>query len=62
MSSRRQFGLVPLVKPPADTKSKLATGIEKAQRADCKEAYADAGLLAVIPLAIDAARNKGCKF
>jgi hypothetical protein len=56
------MGLVPLLPPPAGKDSKLANDVDKAKRADCKDAYAGAGLLAVIPLAIDAARDKGCKF
>jgi hypothetical protein len=56
------MGLVPLLAPPADKDSKLKKDVEKAQRADCRDAYAGVGILAVIPLVADAARDKGCKF
>jgi hypothetical protein len=48
--------------PSPTEKSKLETDIEKAAKADCKTAHADAGLLAVIPLAKDAITGKGCKW
>jgi hypothetical protein len=42
---------------------KLGRDIEKAARSDCRSAYSGAGLLAVVPLAIDAARKDGgCKW
>jgi hypothetical protein len=47
---------------PPETKSKLTEGIEKAAKPDCRQAYAGMGLAAVVPLAIDAARDKGCKW
>ena len=61
---RTRSGLVPLLKAPPDDadKSKLAKDLEKAGRADCKEAYQGAGLLAVVPLARDAVTGKGCKW
>jgi hypothetical protein len=41
---------------------RLAAEIEKAARADCRKAYAGAGLLAMVPLAIDAmGGTAGCK-
>jgi hypothetical protein len=61
--NRSRSGLVPLVPgPPDDTKNKLGKEIDKASRADCKDAYASAGILAVLPLAKDAATGKGCKW
>jgi hypothetical protein len=61
---RTRSGLVPLLKAPPDDadKSKLAKDLEKAGRADCKEAYQGNGLLAVVPLARDAVTGKGCKW
>ena len=47
---------------PAERQSQLQTELQKAQRAHCAEAYASAGLLAVIPLAKDAVTGKGCKW
>lgn len=40
----------------------LAAAIEKTGREDCTRAYAGAGLLAVVPLVLDAVRGKGCKW
>jgi hypothetical protein len=53
-------GMLQLLPHPPDVKSKLARDIEKAARPDCRTAYAGLGLLAVVPLAVDAARSKGC--
>jgi len=37
--------------------------MEKSARDDCRKAYGQQlGLLAVVPLAADAAKNKGCKW
>lgn len=58
--SRAVLNLLP---PPPERKSKLAEDIAKTLKKDCKEAYAGMGLLAVIPLAIDAAKTKdNCKW
>jgi len=62
LSSRSTRGLLQLMAPPPETPSKLTQGVEKAAREDCRKAYGGAGLLAVIPLAIDAARDKGCRW
>ena len=62
LSSRSGRGLLQLMAPPPETSSKLTKGIEKAAREDCRQAYGGAGLLAVIPLAVDAARDKGCRW
>lgn len=40
----------------------LAGAIEKTGREDCTRAYAGAGLLAVVPLVLDALRGTGCKW
>jgi hypothetical protein len=40
----------------------LAAAIEKTGREDCTRAHAGAGLLAVVPLVLDAVRGKGCKW
>ena len=48
-------------KPPPKTKAQQA--FDKAlQRPDCKDAYADMGLAAVLPLVWDSVTNKGCKW
>ena len=47
---------------PPERPSKLAEGIEKAAKKDCRNAYSGAGLLAVIPLAADAVKGDGCKW
>jgi len=61
--SRSRSGLLPVLPgPPEDHASKLSKDIDKAGREDCKNAYAGAGLLAVVPLAADAVTGKGCKW
>jgi hypothetical protein len=55
-------GLLNLMPPPPERKSKLATEIEKAARPDCRSAHAENGLLAVVPLVRDAVRDKGCRW
>ncbi|MBO9685500.1 MAG: hypothetical protein J7598_02710 [Mitsuaria chitosanitabida] len=50
-----------LPKPPVD-KDALAEEMKKAGQQDCRKAYADKGLLAVVPLARDAMRDKGCRW
>ena len=62
ISAQGGRGLLPLLPHPPEAKSKLADDIEKAGRADCRKAYASLGLAAVLPLAIDAVRDKGCKW
>lgn len=51
-----------LVPPPPERKSPLAEGIEKAARPDCRKAYSGMGPLAVLPLAVDALRDGGCRW
>lgn len=41
---------------------KLGEAIERAKPADCRNAYAGLGVLAVIPLAASAVTGKGCKW
>ena len=55
-------GLLPLLLPPPERKSKLTEGIEKAARPDCRAAHSDKGLLAVVPLVGDAVKDKGCRW
>jgi hypothetical protein len=55
-------GVLNLLPPPPEQKSKLAKDIEKSGRADCRTAHADNGLLAVVPLIGDAVRDKGCRW
>jgi hypothetical protein len=62
LSRQGTAGVLPVLPRPPET-DKLATEIEKAARADCRKAHAGAGLLAVVPLAIDAMRGTaGCKW
>lgn len=51
-----------LLPQPPERKSKLERSIEEAANPDCRKAYANTGLLAALPLALDAARGKGCKW
>ncbi|MBW8843783.1 MAG: hypothetical protein JF607_02245 [Burkholderiales bacterium] len=63
IAARRGPGLIDaLPQPPEQRKSKLEQSIEDAANKDCRKAYAGAGILAAIPLAIDSARGKGCKW
>ena len=62
ISSRSSGGLFELLAHPPETKTKLQKGIEESTRKDCREAYADKGLLAALPLGADAARDKGCRW
>lgn len=56
------YGVVQaLPKPPID-KDALAEEMKKAAQQECRKAYADKGLLAVVPLARDAIRDKGCRW
>jgi hypothetical protein len=52
-----QRGVAPL---EADTP--LGEQVARARRPDCRYAYAEAGLLAAIPLLIDAFRDNGCSW
>jgi hypothetical protein len=63
LSGQGSRGVLQLLPRPPEVKSKLATDIEKAGKADCTKAYAGAGLLAVVPLAVDALKkDSGCKW
>lgn len=62
IGARRGPGLVELLPQPPERKSKLEQSIEDAANKDCRKAYSNAGILAAVPLAIDAARGKGCKW
>lgn len=57
-------GFVPALPPPppVDKKSKLAEAIDKAQKPDCREAYAAMGLLAVPALVASTVTNGGCRW
>ncbi|MFG6469104.1 hypothetical protein [Roseateles sp. BYS87W] len=62
IAARRGPGLMELLPQPPERKSKLEQSLENAANPDCRKAYAEAGLLAALPLALDAARGKGCKW
>lgn len=62
IAARRGPGLVDLLPQPPERKSKLEQSIEDAANKDCRKAYANTGILAAVPLALDAARGKGCKW
>ena len=61
-TARRSPGLLELLPALPDTKSKLEKAVEEAGREDCRKAHADKGVLGVLPLALDSARGKGCKW
>ena len=62
ISAQGSRGLLDLLPHPPEAKSKLAAEIESAAKPDCRTAYRDLGLLAVVPLAVDAVRDKGCRW
>lgn len=62
LSGRGSRGALDLLPTPPEQKSKLAQDLEKAGKQDCRQAYGGAGLLAVVPLALDAVRDKGCRW
>jgi len=62
LSSQGSIGVFQMVPRPPERKSKLEESLEKAGKEDCRKAHAGNGLLAVLPLALDAARKNGCKW
>ncbi len=58
---RAAFGFPPL--PKEAPKKSIEKIFDKAlQRPDCKDAYADMGLAAVVPLIRDTVKNEGCRW
>ncbi len=55
-------GMLDVLPVPPDKKTKLEQEVEAAKRADCRRAYEQAGILAVVPLVLDTARGKGCTW
>jgi len=56
-------GALPVLPRPPEVDDKLGKKIEKSAKEDCRKAYAGAGVLAVVPLAVDALRQEGgCKW
>ena len=63
LSRQSSLGVLSLLPRPPELPDKLAREINKAAKPDCREAYGGAGLLAVVPLALDALRSQGgCKW
>ena len=63
LSRYSSTGALPVLPRPPERDEKLAREIEKAGKADCRNAYTGMGPLAVIPLALDAVRKDGgCKW
>ena len=62
VSRQGSSGLLQMMPHPPEKKSKLGEDIEAAAKADCRKAYSGAGLLAAVPLMLDAARDKGCRW
>jgi hypothetical protein len=62
ISAQGSRGLLPMLPHPPEDNSKLAADIAKAAKADCRNAYSSLGLAAVVPLAFDALREKGCRW
>ena len=63
LATHRAPGLLPLLKAPPDRRTKLSDDMEKAGKPDCRAAYADKGLLAIVPLASSAlGADAGCRW
>ena len=62
LSGRGSRGVLELLPTPPERKSKLSQDIENAAKQDCRKAYAEGGLLAAVPLAVNALRDKGCRW
>ena len=63
LSRHSTSGVLPLLPRPPERDDKLGREIEKAAKTDCRNAHTGLGLLAVIPLAVDAMRKDGgCKW
>ncbi|QPF74258.1 hypothetical protein G8A07_15905 [Roseateles sp. DAIF2] len=62
VSGRSSRGVLQLIPHPPERKNKLQEGIENAARKDCREAHADKGLVAALPLVLGAASDKGCRW
>ena len=63
LSRHGTAGVLPLLPRPPERDEKLARDIEKAARRDCRTAHSGAGILAVIPLVVDALKKDGgCKW
>jgi len=62
ISAQGSRGLLQMLPHPPEDTSKLADDIAKAAKADCRKAYSSLGLAAVVPLAVDALREKGCRW
>jgi hypothetical protein len=54
--------LLPIVPPPPERESKEARALEKAAKPDCRNAYANMGLLATVPLVASAIGDGGCRW
>ncbi|OWQ89234.1 hypothetical protein CDN98_01380 [Roseateles terrae] len=55
-------GVIQAMPVPPEPKDKLAEELKRAGQEECRKAYADMGVLAVVPLARDAVKGKGCRW
>ncbi len=62
LSRQATQGVLPLLPLPPHAPNKLARDIESAAKADCRTAHTGLGILAVVPLAVDALRTDGCRW
>jgi hypothetical protein len=60
ISRQGSRGVLSLLPHPPE--NKLAKDIEKSAKPDCRDAYSGLGLLAAVPLALDAVRKDGCRW
>ncbi|WAC71043.1 hypothetical protein OU995_15695 [Roseateles sp. SL47] len=56
------YGVIQAVPTPPEPRDKLAEELKRAGQEECRKAYADKGLLAVVPLVRDTAKDKGCRW
>ena len=59
---QRSGGALALLPAPPPREDKLASEIKKAGKPECSKAYAGLGLLAVVPLALEAVGRDSCKW
>ena len=63
-SSGSGSGILPVVPKPPDTKTTMEKAVKQGERPDCRKVYSESELkaLAIVPLAIQSASDKGCKW
>ncbi len=62
IAARGSSGLLSVMPHPPELKTALEKQLDAAGLADCRKAYSAMGLAALAPLALDALREKGCRW